>query len=186
MGVTSNGKPRHEKEYLTMKNNLMIRNLTENICYTLKIVAENKSGRSLPFEYTYHFTSSNTKSAGISYLLISLFGCSLIILLVLLVALFIHKKREMIYQTKKLGEDQDGRSLSESENLMREDEVNTSRDDSLTKQRVLQDPLHYYTLQCTKALPSPPPPMLSPDHLDYSPATEQPMLQATDQYGHTL
>lgn len=98
--VTSNGKPQHEKEYLTYNNNLVIRNLTENMSYTLRIVAENKSGRSLPFEYTYHFTSSNTKSAGMSYLLISLFGCSLIILLVLLVALFIHKKREMIYQTK--------------------------------------------------------------------------------------
>ena len=57
---------------------------------------------------------------------------------------------------------------------------------TLSKFSINSDPLHYYTLQCTKALPSPPPPMLSPDHLDYSPATEQPMLQATDQYGHTL
>lgn len=37
-----------------------------------------------------------------------------------------------------MGDDHDGRSLSESENLMKDDDVHTSRDDSLTKQRVLQ------------------------------------------------
>ena len=98
--VTNNGKPKHEKDYLTYNNNLVIRNLTENMSYTLKIVAENKVGKSLPFEYTYHFTTSNTKTAGFSYLLVILAGCSFVILLVLLLAVFIHKKREMIYQTK--------------------------------------------------------------------------------------
>ena len=37
-----------------------------------------------------------------------------------------------------MGEDNDGRSLSESENLMKGDDMHTSREDSLTKQRVLQ------------------------------------------------
>ena len=47
------------------------------------------------------------------------------------------------------------------------------------------DPLHYYTLQMNKTLPSPPMSvqLAKTEHLDYSPAE---VIQANDQYGTTL
>ena len=98
--VAADGKPKHSKDYLTYNNNLVIRNLTESMSYRLKIVAENDLGKSEPLEFTYHFAREDPTTAGTSYLLISLVAISVLILLILLTALFIHKKREMIYQTK--------------------------------------------------------------------------------------
>ena len=86
-----------DKEYQTVGDKLVVRNLTANTDYDINIIATNEKGESVPYNQIYSFDGVNKQATTLYIYLVSI---SVLIILILVVVLVWHKKKEFKYNTK--------------------------------------------------------------------------------------